>query len=79
MQQDNCYYRGPGYHVDHRVAEEFADKYLSENGELINTDSKSFKADLKHFLDAHNMVEQATRTIHTSKIFAELRNNEGIF
>ncbi|HAS6882996.1 hypothetical protein NOK75_25435 [Vibrio parahaemolyticus] len=79
MQSENRYYRGPGYHVDHVVAEEFADKYLSDNGELINTDSGSFESDLKHFLDSHNMVEQAYRTINTSKIFEELRDNEGVF
>lgn len=79
MQSENRYCRGPGYHVDHVVAQEFAEKYLSDNGELVNIDSESFESDLKHFLDSHNMVEQAYRTINTSKIFEELRGDEGVF
>ncbi len=79
MQKENRYYRGPGYHVNARSAEEFADKYLDENGMLINTDSDDFKSDLECFLNSHNMVEEAYRTIETAKIFDALRNDEGVY
>ena len=79
MQKENCYFRGPGYHVDHVVAEEFADKYINDDGRLINMDSDEFKSDLESFLNAHNMVEEAYRTVGTSKLFEELRDKEGVF
>lgn len=79
MPKENRYYRGAGYHVNHDVAEAFAESYLSEDGKLINIDSDSFESDLQHFLESHCMVENAFRTVNTDKLFTELREDAGVF
>lgn len=77
MPNKNRYYRGPGYHVDSSVAEYFADKYLSENGRLTNTDSPEFKADLEVFLFSHCAVEEAYVTAETEQLLNSVREVEG--
>lgn len=79
MQKRNRYYRGAGYHVDRHSAEEFADKYLDDDGKLINLDSEDFQVDLEFFLRSHSMVEEAYRTIETPHLFQELRDPDGVF
>lgn len=79
MKTDNRYFRGPGYHVTQCVAENFADKYIDDNGQIINMDSDDFKSDLEGFLKSHGMVEEAYLTIETEKLFNDLRKDEGVF
>lgn len=79
MQNENRHFLGPGYHVNHEVAKDFSDKYINDDGHLINMDSDEFKSDLESFLDAHSMVEESYRTVGTSKLFEDLRNEEGVF
>lgn len=78
MQNENHYYRGPGYHVPYAIAEEFAKKFIDENGKLTNTDSEEFKSALNDFIGAHARVEQAYVTPETAQLFADLNKDSWV-